>query len=436
MNAERLENALSGIREKTLNTILEERYRRNKNLKTHALPLFGETTAVRKRRFAVLAASFAVAILLLSAALAIRTRPQETVSDLPHQGETFLSPDLEQLYQTDRFSTLLPQLLPDSLHFASSLVTEDQTFCSLIFRSDDRKSDLEIQLRPFGAADRIADPAEPQTYRLSVYFDRIDHGELGDDLSDMTGLFRASDMSFPILQDRTYMTKEGLTVIRIELLCGNQVVSYAYTGESIDGVTFYRMIRSSDFFGEKEADSLPGYVPNFSSPTLAQLYMTAPFSGLLPQTIPSGCSFSESYLQEYDPIANPDGSVYLSVCFRIGEEPWDSLEIKIAEYDPEAVCSDPAMRESYDLARYYDLVASGVSGAEAEGLVGLFRAEDLTPEIVGARICYPEREFCKAEISVVCDSYVVSYCYNSKTDLSAGSFYEMITSADFFAPLS
>lgn len=175
----------------------------------------------------------------------------------------------------------------------------------------------------------------------------------------------------------------------------------------------------------------PQYIPAFSSPELAVLYKEYPYSEMLPQKLPETLMFVSSYKTEYDPITNPDNKQYLALTFS-AEKTNTSLEVKVTECDGSAIIADPRKPETYDIAPYYSYLETPDSvGADAPKTIGLFRAEDITKQIIEKRMYVFANGLCKADIEVLCGDYIVAYQY-SGTELSAQLVYDMITSSCYF----
>lgn len=176
----------------------------------------------------------------------------------------------------------------------------------------------------------------------------------------------------------------------------------------------------------------PLYVPSYSSPELDALYKEAPYSVLLPKSVPEAFVFGSSYKMEHDPIANPNGEQHLWLDFH-SEEDGSAIEIRVMEYNGKTSVTEPAKPDAYDLSRYYDyLKTPGAVGADApDVLTALFRAEDFSQAIAEKRMYVFDDGLCKAEIQILCGEYVVAYHY-AGTEMSSQSLYEMITSSGYF----
>ena len=173
----------------------------------------------------------------------------------------------------------------------------------------------------------------------------------------------------------------------------------------------------------------PGYVPNYSTPDLETLYQTAPFSQLLPrQLLPFCTELASSYLTEYDPIANPDSRLFLRLCFT-GQ---GALQIDISEITGQELLADPTDPTTYDLSYYYAQAKKpGFVPADLPNFAHTFYAEDLTAQIVDARVYTIPGSGCKAELSLICGDHVVSYHYYG-AKITGQEFYNLILSSDCF----
>lgn len=177
----------------------------------------------------------------------------------------------------------------------------------------------------------------------------------------------------------------------------------------------------------------PQYVPSFAEPELDEIYMTEPYSNLLPYIIPSGMLYKKSYLSLYDEIANPNNKQILSVIF---ESDAGNLEIKIFEYEEDGMVADPNKPETYKLDLYYGpMEENGTPGAYLPNVFNPFIASDVTKEIVADRIYTFKDDVCKASIDIICGQYVISYSYtgtSKHTIIGADLFYECVTSSNYF----
>ena len=180
-----------------------------------------------------------------------------------------------------------------------------------------------------------------------------------------------------------------------------------------------------------DSQNAPQYIPAFSTPTLEEVYAIAPYSELLPKRLLSNCSFSSSYMTEYDPVANPEGHKFLALIFKTGNEPWDTMEIKVSEYDGSAVFADINDKKTYALSYLYGNDSTPV-GKDLVSFSDLFRAEDITFDIAKEMVYTLPDGLCKAEISLLCGDYIVSYAYTGD-EITAESFYDMIVSSDWFS---
>lgn len=175
-------------------------------------------------------------------------------------------------------------------------------------------------------------------------------------------------------------------------------------------------------------EGIPQYIPEYGAPTLDEVYATAPYSELLPKRLLSDCSFVSSYMIKYDPVANPDDHKFLALVFKTGNETWSRMEIKVSEYDKTTPFADINDQKTYALSYLYGENA-GPAG-DLQGFSELFHSEDITKDIVKEMVYTASDGLCKAEISVLCGDYIVSYAYTGP-EITSDAFYDMIVSSDY-----
>ena len=180
-----------------------------------------------------------------------------------------------------------------------------------------------------------------------------------------------------------------------------------------------------------ESENIPQYIPDFTSPILDEVYATAPYSELLPRKLLSNCTFVSSYMTKYDPIANPDDSKFLSLVFKTGSELWETMEIKISKYDETLSFADINDKKTYALSYIYgnDSTPAGENNSKYSGF---FHAQEISIDIVKEMVYTMSDGLCKAELSVLCDNYIVSYSYTG-SEISADNFYDMVISSNWFS---
>ena len=218
-------------------------------------------------KWAAMAACFC---LLLTAVIATpRLCEQPTNIDQPNTSNpqnisqyvpSYSSPELESLYKEDPYSMLLPNKIPETFAFASSYKTEydpianpnSEQYLWLGFNSEQLKSSIEIKVMEYDGKGAITEPAEMDTYDLSLYYDHLKTpGAVGADAPNvLTALFRAEDLSVSIVEKRMYAFDDGLCKAEIQILCGDQIVGYHYAGIEISPQSLYEVITSSYYFLE------------------------------------------------------------------------------------------------------------------------------------------------------------------------------------------
>lgn len=272
MKAECLEYLFSGIDEKTLDGILGQRYKRlNRKEKKSAVTqkrVLSRICAKRTAAAAVAAVVCAVAVAVTPGIVRNVAESRNTVTVMrPQYVANFSSPELKEVYKTEPFSELLPEIIPSGLLFESSYVTEydeianpdDRKFLALEFRSADGKETLSIKMSEYDGKVAPADPTDPETYRLDIYYDMIENqGKIPAECPNVFRPVLASDLTSEIALAKMYYHRSGLpgdfSRAAINLICGAYEISYSYTvynvdlGEGAGAELFYGMITSSQYF--------------------------------------------------------------------------------------------------------------------------------------------------------------------------------------------
>lgn len=258
MNIECIESAITHLDSCILEDVLLERYKR----------LTRKHFGVPQKAACVAAASIilcscgigAVTVFLNNSHSVDPTQSNPVQSSTPPQYvPNFSAPSLEELYTTEPYASLLPQSMLPDLQLKSSYLTEydeianpeDKKYLSLVFESQNAQRYQEIKIREPYEYERLADPNDPSTYRLSLYYGPVENeGAVGGNLPPISGLFYAEDITQEITADRVYVFKDGLCKAEIDIICGDYVVCYGYTGVPISGADFYSMITSSNWFAK------------------------------------------------------------------------------------------------------------------------------------------------------------------------------------------
>ncbi len=447
MNVAKLANAISMIDDSILSDVLEERYRRNADIKEASKSF--KTIC----RLSLAAAAIAAVCLLAVLTVSNNTVPQDInpILDKPQYVAAFSSPELKALYEEYPYSQLLPQKVPEKLLFISSYKTEydpianpeNYEFLALCFGGSIDTGNLEIKVTKYDGKAEIADPAKPETYDLSLYYEyRETPGTFGANAPKILNLFRAEDLSPMIAEKRVYVFDDGLCKAEIKILCGEYVVAYHYAGPELTSDLFFEVITSPHYFTKElsrnndnrtVSQNITNYIPAYSTPSMEQLYITHPFDVLLPQKILPRCTFRSSYKIEPDAFANPDSKTYLSVIFNTSM-PDCSLEISISDQPDTVILADIANPQTYNLKYYYEersnYVVDGII-MEDNQFFSVFKSEDISQQLMDYRIHTFENGLCKANIDILCDTYIVSYGYTGPT-ITAADLHEMIISAKWF----
>lgn len=449
MRTAQIADAIAMIEESTLFDILEERYKRINRMKDSDCPVI----TVRRISFAVaaLAACFLVAIFAVSHLI---SQPNSNnYLDTPQYVAAFSSPELAALYKEYPYSEILPQKVPETLAFASSYKTtydpianpNNEQYLSLTFSTEKTNTSLEVKVVSYDGSAIIADPQKPETYDLAPYYSYLETpGAVGADAPKVLGLFRAEDISKQLVEKRIYVFADGLCKAEIEVLCGEYVVAYQYVGAELSAQLFCDMITSAHYFIDtSDSRSVldrnytqlpknePAYVPMYSTPTMEQLYNETPFDMLLPRKMLPNCDFFSSYKVETDPVANPKNKTYLSVIYQTSISN-GFLEISISDQLDNVVLADLNNPSSYDLSQYYKTTESDSMKIDRHQYFSAFKPEALSEYLMESRIHQFDDGLCKANIDIICGSYLVSYNYTGPA-ITPVELYAMVTSAQWFS---
>ena len=178
----------------------------------------------------------------------------------PQYVPSYSSPELDILYKEGPYSMLLPRKVPETFAFESSYKLEYDPIANpnkeqhlwLGFQSKEDGSSIEIRVMEYTGKTAVTEPANSDTYDLSLYYDYLKNstpGAVGADAPDvLTALFRAEDFSEAIAEKRMYVFDDGLCKAEIQILCGEYVVAYHYAGTEMSSQSLYEMITSSGYF--------------------------------------------------------------------------------------------------------------------------------------------------------------------------------------------
>ena len=168
----------------------------------------------------------------------------------PQDVERFTAPELETLYQTEPYSRLLPQKIPAGLTFRESFLTDPDPvgdrYLALSFSSNRGTLEIKVASRP---TDRpAADPTDPGTYRLDLYYGPQERdGTVGAELPDVFRPIQAADFSEEIAAARIYTFRSGQCQAQVDLICGDYMVSYNFSGDPIHPDLFLECVTSSPY---------------------------------------------------------------------------------------------------------------------------------------------------------------------------------------------
>lgn len=259
MNVERIEYAITHLDSCILEEVLLERYKRLTRKRLMPLGASQKAACVAAASIILCSCGIGAATMFLNNENSVnpeQSNPAQS-STPPQFVPNYSTPSLEELYATEPYASLLPQSMLSNLQLKSSYSTEydelanpeDKKYLSLVFESPNAQRYLEIKVGEKYEYEKLADPNDPNTYRFSLYYGPIENeGAVGGDLPQISGLFYAADITQEIAADRIYVFKDGLCKAEIDIICGDFVVRYGYTGTPISGADLYSMITSSNWF--------------------------------------------------------------------------------------------------------------------------------------------------------------------------------------------
>ncbi|MBQ7603858.1 MAG: hypothetical protein IJU75_02780 [Clostridia bacterium] len=189
----------------------------------------------------------------------------DSLDDNPEYVQPFSTPTIEELYSDPVFKWLLPRKLPDGIVCYRSYLTKERGFLGLYLYSepweqwkqhavdpsgaDDRNScfQLEIKISQFTNGTLLADHADPNTYRLSLYYGSMEKNSSVPG-SQLPGVFEAvcaEDLTREIIEEKIYAFSGGGCTAVISIVCGDRVVSIFYNGKEISADDFCDLVSSS-----------------------------------------------------------------------------------------------------------------------------------------------------------------------------------------------
>ena len=305
---------------------------------------------------------------------------------------------------------------------------------SLSFRGSDG-TNLSVSINAFDdEAEQehcIADPNDPKTYDVSWYSQQDDPRP---ERYSFDGLFYAKDLTIELVEARigNFVPGEGFS-IDVGVICGDWKVQYRWNTYTmklqelpVSAQQIFEMIMSSKYYTEGSSVVLGS---GFSA-TLAEsaAYSVSPFDRLFPREVLEGYEGLDVY------IACTFGKISGHITL-INDE-GIKVEIDLREYKKDMdVIANPDDPKTYDMVWY-----SQNPRSSKFSLNGLFYADDLTEELIEARMgLFAPGEIFDFTTGVLCDDYVVSYYwyptnkeYPNELPISAQEMYDMITSSRYF----
>lgn len=164
------------------------------------------------------------------------------------------TPRLDELYDSDLFSTLIPKTLLPEMALESSYMTvydpltnpNDTRYLQLIFKTADGKNTLNISVDNSSGDETVADPADSTTYSVAYRYALLKSGASDNELNRF-GCFLPDDVNREVFNQLVFVSDDGRCRAGISLLCGNRIVSYSYNGsKQISPDDFYGMVMSAD----------------------------------------------------------------------------------------------------------------------------------------------------------------------------------------------
>ena len=191
----------------------------------------------------------------------------------------YAEPTLEELYDLEPFSELIPREFPEGFSLSQSYMTLDDEriremvnkspymtplpdpspenrFVIISLKSED--SGLSIAINKHQNKLSAADPDKPETYLLSAEYEARESDVPRINRPEICGTFYASDLTEEIISARTYYSKKTrLLYMEICILCDEFSVDYRFASKDItlSSKFFYDMITSSRFFTKTEENS-------------------------------------------------------------------------------------------------------------------------------------------------------------------------------------
>lgn len=185
-------------------------------------------------------------------------------SHVPDYFPPFSSPDIAVLYQQDPYSELLPQMLLEGMSIESVYLAHNnagnapdkRSYLGIICVNNDRSvtefmnDTCEIKITGIEDSMQLSDLQNPDSYTLSNYYQsqKKNKQKTGNSSYGLTGVFSAQDLTEDTVNARRCIFPEGFSKVEIDIVCGEYLVSYSYTGAPVAAGEFLKMIRSAKFF--------------------------------------------------------------------------------------------------------------------------------------------------------------------------------------------
>lgn len=184
----------------------------------------------------------------------------------PDYAPPYLSPSWDELKQITPFSQLIPVEILEGFRLKSTYLLEESKIVSgnyaylgLLFEnevhqvSEWQNDNYEIRISKKEEDLHVFDPNNRDSYDLSRYFksQKENHASIPEKAHGVYGVFLAEELTEDIIKARTYCFHEDYCQIWIDVVCGDYLISYSYTGAPISAEKFYTMIKSARFFSTR-----------------------------------------------------------------------------------------------------------------------------------------------------------------------------------------
>ena len=164
------------------------------------------------------------------------------------------SPRLDELYNSEIFSKLIPKTLLPGMQLDSSYLAlydplanpKDNRYLQLCFKTADGKSTLKIYVEESNGDERLADPNDSSTYSLAHFLSMQESGASDLDIVSSMTCFLPHDLKREMFESLVYTFDDRRCKASVSILCGDRTVEYSYSGRPISPEDFYSMVVSAE----------------------------------------------------------------------------------------------------------------------------------------------------------------------------------------------